>query len=206
MSFAPTLRCFLVLAVACVLFGTSQGYGSNPFERNLLQLEILTDLHKAVRDGDIEQVDALIEQGEDVNAKVGGGVTPLHLTGFNTETDIAASLLQAGADIDPVSDVLGTPLHWALYLGNNLIADMLILNGASVSEENSEEKLPFDVVCLCSLRLPLEDLVSEVVDCVGEQCEIPKSVLIDPDVQELLTPVAEPDDEDEDAIADLLDE
>ncbi|GMH45391.1 hypothetical protein BSKO_13348 [Bryopsis sp. KO-2023] len=204
MSSILLVRCCILFAAFCFLLPISEGNGSSHLDRNLLQAEIMTDLHRAVMDGDVEKVNALIEQGEDINSEVAGAVTPLHLTSFNTETSIAGALLQAGADIDAVSGVLGTPLHWALYLGNHLIADMMILNGASVDIENQDEKVPFDVVCLCSLQQPLVDLFSEVVECVGEDCEIPKSVLIDSDVKELLAPVAEPDDED--IIAELLDD
>lgn len=103
--------------------------------------------------------------------QIAGGVSALHMAAFNTKTEgVVAALVDAGADVNAESNSLGSPLHWALYLGNNRVADHLIIAGADVSSENSDGKFPFDVVCLCSLEIPLADLEGEIAKCIGADC------------------------------------
>ena len=65
------------------------------------------DLHKAVKDGDADRVRELLDAGADVNVR-----------------ESSKDRLQY------------TPLHWAAYLGDREIAELLISRGAELDAED----------------------------------------------------------------------
>jgi ankyrin repeat protein len=76
----------------------------------------MTDLHKAVMNGNIEQVKSLLQTGNvDVNAKDKYGNTALHLAAFNPPVFLA--IMNNGGDVNAVNNdeqiprVMFTPLH-----------------------------------------------------------------------------------------------
>ena len=79
-----------------------------------------TDLHYAVRKGDLENIRALLARGADVNARDKEGMTPL---AFNldatpdqaTATAITRMLIAAGADVNLKDETETTPLQLAVY-------------------------------------------------------------------------------------------
>lgn len=91
-------------------------------------------LQNAIKDGQLEEVKLLIEQGIEVNQPSTQGVTPLHHAVIHNQTNIAAVLLQAGAKVD-VKDAAteATPLHLAALYGREDIANLLITKGANVN-------------------------------------------------------------------------
>ena len=79
-----------------------------------------TELHYAVRNGDLESIRALLAKGADVNARDRDGMTPL---AFDIEvvpdharaTEIARTLIAAGADVNLKNETETTPLKLAVY-------------------------------------------------------------------------------------------
>ena len=79
-----------------------------------------TELHYAVRKGDLESIRDLLARGADVNARDRDGMTPL---AFNIEgtpdhakaTAIARMLIAAGADVNIKNDTETTPLKLAVF-------------------------------------------------------------------------------------------
>jgi ankyrin repeat protein len=55
----------------------------------------------AVRIGDVEAVQLLLEEGEDVNAKNESGETALMIAVYHGYTEIVKMLLEHGAEVDP---------------------------------------------------------------------------------------------------------
>jgi len=72
-------------------------------------------LHKAVKDGNAEKVRKLLDAGADVNGR---------------NSSKAVKLLRGGTPLQY------TPLHWAAYLGDWEIAEILIYFGAEVNAED----------------------------------------------------------------------
>ncbi len=59
----------------------------------------------AAKDADWESVRTLVDQGADVNAAHADGTTALHWVGYWDNLEIADLLLEAGADVNAVTDL-----------------------------------------------------------------------------------------------------
>lgn len=109
-----------------------------------------TSLHRACIEGNLKQVQYLVEQGHPVNPRDYCGWTPLHEASNHGHYDIVAVLLDRGAYInDPGGPLCQgvTPLHDALACGNLAVARLLIERGASVTLRNSKGDTAMDTLC-----------------------------------------------------------
>nr|XP_019940300.1 PREDICTED: tonsoku-like protein [Paralichthys olivaceus] len=108
-----------------------------------------TSLHRACIDGNLKQVQYLVEQGHPVNPRDYCGWTPLHEACNHGHHDIVAVLLDRGANInDPGGPLCEgvTPLHDALACGNLQVARLLVARGASVTLRNSKGDAAMDTL------------------------------------------------------------
>ena len=101
-----------------------------------------TALHRCTT---LEEAEALVRLGLDVNAKNHASVTPLHSACANSRLEVAAALIAAGADVNAREGGDWTPLHYACSNGNLEIAQTLIAAGADVNARNGRGKTPFDL-------------------------------------------------------------
>ena len=90
-------------------------------------------IHEAAGNGDIEAIKQHLAAGTDVNAKDGGGWTPLFYAAFSGRTEVAELLIAEGVDVN-AKDNLGT-LRYAASGGHKEIVELLIANGADVYAE-----------------------------------------------------------------------
>ncbi|XP_051578042.1 tonsoku-like protein isoform X1 [Myxocyprinus asiaticus] len=108
-----------------------------------------TVLHRACIEGNLKQVQYLVEQGHPVNLRDYCGWTPLHEACNYGHREIVALLLERGANInDPGGrNCEGvTPLHDTLNCGHFTVAQLLIQRGASVTVRNSKGHTPLDTL------------------------------------------------------------
>ncbi|XP_061599995.1 tonsoku-like protein [Cololabis saira] len=108
-----------------------------------------TSLHRACIDGNLKQVQYLVEQGHPVNPRDYCGWTPLHEACNHGHYDIVGLLLERGANInDPGGPLCEgvTPLHDALACGNLKVARILVESGASVMQKNSKGESAMDTL------------------------------------------------------------
>jgi ankyrin repeat protein len=68
----------LVLVLACLAHTASASLS-----------ELNWQLFKAAKNGDFEAVKTLLDRGADIDAKVKGGLTPLHLTAWEGNTKLS---------------------------------------------------------------------------------------------------------------------
>jgi hypothetical protein len=94
-----------------------------------------TPLHYAASTGFSGIVKHLIvTHGQDVNKKVSGGKTALHVASEKGHVDVAQVLLDCGADVNAQDDNSVTPLHWASWKGPVKFVQLLLEHGATVNE------------------------------------------------------------------------
>ena len=105
-------------------------------------------LHEAALAGNRADVEKALEEGANVNATAivlnpwgfeNGGLTPLHLAALlNDNPEVAALLLERGADIKAEDDGGGTPLHGAARSNENPeVAALLLDRGADVHAKDN---------------------------------------------------------------------
>ena len=87
-------------------------------------------IHEAAGNGDIEAIKQHLAAGTDVNAKDGGGWTPLFYAAFSGRTEVAELLIAEGVDVN-AKDNLGT-LRYAASGAHKETVELLIANGADV--------------------------------------------------------------------------
>uniref|UniRef100_A0A3Q1JUD4 Tonsoku-like protein n=1 Tax=Anabas testudineus TaxID=64144 RepID=A0A3Q1JUD4_ANATE len=108
-----------------------------------------TSLHRACIDGNLKQVQYLVEQGHPVNPRDYCGWTPLHEACNHGHYDIVALLLERGANVNDAGGPLCegvTPLHDALACGNFKVGRLLVERGASVTLRNSKGETAMDTL------------------------------------------------------------
>jgi len=76
-------------------------------------------LFLAVKQGNKEMVELLLDKGADVNAPAAGGYTPLHAAAQNGQEEIILLLLKNMADINAVTDDGQSPLELAIKSGHD---------------------------------------------------------------------------------------
>lgn len=86
-------------------------------------------LHIAARDGDIEALTTLLEQGIDINKKDLHGITALHVAALFNQPEAVKLLIENGANIDSTGYEDHTALHFALMKHHYEIAQILVTNG-----------------------------------------------------------------------------
>ncbi|XP_057715541.1 tonsoku-like protein isoform X1 [Corythoichthys intestinalis] len=108
-----------------------------------------TSLHRACIDGNLKQVQYLLEQGHPVNPRDYCGWTPLHEACNHGHYEIVAVLLDQGANVNDQGGNLCdgvTPLHDALACGNFAVARLLIERGASINLRNAKGETAMDTL------------------------------------------------------------
>ena len=101
----------------------------------------MTDLHDAVKNGDLNKCRELIENGDDVNKKDVWGNTPLHWATFNGY-EMCELLIKNGADINAKNYSGQKPLYLAVSHNYLEICECLIEHGADVNAKFSNGRTP----------------------------------------------------------------
>jgi hypothetical protein len=104
------------------------------------------DLVAAARNGDLLMVRSLLDADpKSVLETNTEGETALHWACIKGQGQVAALLLEAGAEVNAKSRKGWTPLHWAAYNGNRDLVSLLIQRGAQVNAVNKELWTPLHV-------------------------------------------------------------
>ena len=96
-------------------------------------------IHDAARNGDHAGVQAQLDAGADVNAKLKDGTTPLHEGEYNGHKEVVELLITSGADVNAMKIDGMTPLDMATFGNHNEIAGVLRKHGGKTGEELKAE-------------------------------------------------------------------
>uniref|UniRef100_F7B5L0 Protein phosphatase 1 regulatory subunit 12B n=1 Tax=Ciona intestinalis TaxID=7719 RepID=F7B5L0_CIOIN len=99
----------------------------------------------ACSSGDLDEVQALLDKGADINFANVDGLTALHQACIDDNLDVVEFLVEHGTDIDQEDNEGWTPLHAAASCGFMDIARYLVDNHANVAAVNSEGEVPLDI-------------------------------------------------------------
>ena len=94
-------------------------------------------LWEAAMNGNIKAVKQHIAAGTDVNAKDGGGWTPLNHAVEAGQKEIAGLLIANGADVNAKDKLGWTPLFYAAFSGRTEVAELLIAEGVDVNAKDN---------------------------------------------------------------------
>ncbi|XP_050302900.1 uncharacterized protein LOC126740776 isoform X2 [Anthonomus grandis grandis] len=95
-------------------------------------------LREAVKSGNCEIVELLLQDCNSINFVDGNNITLLHLAAKKGNDKIVKALLKRKIHIDALTKSLITPLHMAAIEGHSIIVEILLNNGANVNAQNIE--------------------------------------------------------------------
>lgn len=117
------------------------------------------ELVAAVKDGDAERVNAILDSGTDVNAVAENGATALCSAVLRGDFEIVSALLDSGANPNFAMSENGmTPLHIAAARNDVVATKLLIAAGADVSVRTKDGLLPVDFADDEEIKKLLENL------------------------------------------------
>lgn len=118
-------------------YGLTSSSSSDTSNSNLNRVQFEDDLHKAIKNNDIDEVKHLINEGEDVNKRNSDGSSALHLAIENDCIEIVDFLLNCSTiEIDKFDKRKNTPLHIAFKNYRFACAKKLLQHNADVSVQD----------------------------------------------------------------------
>ena len=120
-----------------------------------------TALHWAVQNDQLQFVNLLLDNRANPNIGSSSAVIPLS---FARSLDVAKRLIQAGANVNSVSDRSETPLMAAAHNGHNAVAHVLLENGADSKRADSYGNTALHYACLNGNPILVRLLVEQGVD------------------------------------------
>ena len=97
---------------------------------------------KACREGDLERVRQLIQEGQDVNRGNSEGWTPLIEAAYNGHDQVVRELIRAGADVNGRGNSKLTALHCASISGHSNVIKTLTEAGANINVQDVDGVTP----------------------------------------------------------------
>ncbi len=103
------------------------------------------DIWLAAKNGEIELVRKLVEDGMDADQPNSDGTTPLIMAALGGKTEMAELLIQEGADVDAKAKDGNTAIHSASFLGHLGVVKVLVENDVDLLVQNRSGETPLKV-------------------------------------------------------------
>ena len=101
-------------------------------------IALANPLHDAARDGDIEKVRSLIDEGAVMDIPGDTGETPLIIAILGGHATVTDFLIEKGADIGGRNSSGFTALHAIAYVGDVETAIKLLSKGANIDDQENK--------------------------------------------------------------------
>ena len=108
------------------------------------------NLHIAAKDGKLERVRLLVEQGANKDKGDRNGDHPLYLASFQGRLDVVQYLVEQGASLDKVNNDDWTPLTCAVVRGHLKVVRYLLEQGADRDKSDNIDMTPLHYAARCS--------------------------------------------------------
>ena len=125
-------------------------------------------LQSAAQRGDSKQVEDILRNAPkgaiDINVRSTGGFTPLHSAAIRDDEQLAALLINNGAQVNVQNNAGTTPLHFAVIRNNEKMTALLIRNGANINIQNNDGDTPLHLAIQNSYMPIIRLLLSQGAD------------------------------------------
>ncbi len=130
--------------------------------------------------GDRDSLRSLLQQGADVNAAQGDGMSALHWAAQRGDADVVSMLVYAGANVGAVTRIgQYTPLHLAANAGNVAAVEALIKAGANVGARTTNTgATPLHMAALSGNADVIKALLDHGADINAKESEWGQTPLI----------------------------
>ena len=130
--------------------------------------------------GDRDSLRSLLQQGADVNAAQGDGMSALHWAAQRGDADLVSMLVYAGANVGAVTRIgQYTPLHLAANAGNVAAVEALIKAGANVGARTTNTgATPLHMAALSGNADVIKALLDHGADINAKESEWGQTPLI----------------------------
>mmetsp|Transcript_23575 Transcript_23575/g.33752 ORF Transcript_23575/g.33752 Transcript_23575/m.33752 type:complete len:130 (+) Transcript_23575:116-505(+) len=98
-------------------------------------------LIKASKDGNLKEVQRLLDKRVSPNVVDESGCTPLHLAAIKGHQEAVRQLLAGGAQTEAVDTYGDTPLHVAARGGHQEVVSLLLAGGAQIEAVNKVRRM-----------------------------------------------------------------
>lgn len=92
---------------------------------------------KSAEAGDKSAILLFLESGIDINTRDERGWTPLMISSFNGNEEIAELLIRSGADVHAKDNAGYGPIHWAAFNGFDKVIKLLLGKGANPNAQSN---------------------------------------------------------------------
>ncbi|KAL3040996.1 hypothetical protein OYC64_011884 [Pagothenia borchgrevinki] len=106
----------------------------------------------------LADIQALVQNGADLNAQDANGTTLLHIASANGYVSVAELLVEHRAQMETRDSDGWTPLHAASCWGQIQMVELLVAHGASLNTKSVLDETPLDVCMDEEVRAKLMDL------------------------------------------------
>ncbi len=134
---------------------------------------------EAAMSGDRAAVKALLQQGRDVNAAQGDGMTALHWAAMKNDAELAQMLVYAGANVKATTRLgANTPLVIAARNGHAPVVDVLLKAGADAAAATSTGTTPLMLAAASGSVQAVQALLAAGADVEAQESAMQQTPLM----------------------------